>query len=112
MANQQEIEDLLRKGKEDGTKLSKAADTIYTWLVVLNWLTAIGGLFGGIAVGGLMGPGYAFLVLATVALVCVLEYALAVLSTHGAKVLVHILNCRLATLPIPPTMVPIPERPE
>ena len=94
----EEIGELLTKGKQDGAVLYRVADAVYRVAIALNWIVAIIGILLTIAIGGSMGfaaaLGVAFLTL----IVCAAGYAGAVLGSHGAKVLVHLLFSNLAIL--------------
>ena len=93
--------ELITKGREDGVRLFTVATSVYKFLIVMNWLAGIG--------GGL----YGFVELLTAnesmkiaclpiwvltALICLVNYSVAVLSTHVAKVLVHLLFANLAIM--------------
>jgi len=86
--NQQEIIELSQKAREDGARLFTVCESIYKTLMLCMWGTAI---IGGIAaisamsVHFLLGVGVGLFVAA----LCFIQYVIAVLVTHTAKVLVH-----------------------
>jgi hypothetical protein len=86
------------KGQADGARLFRVAESIYTVLIVLNWIVGIGGGIGAIVAAVDSAPIAALGVLLFTAVICVINYAVAVLTTHGAKVLVHLLFANLALL--------------
>lgn len=107
MITAEERAEIIRIGQADGQRLFTVAEAIYKWLIILNWITAVvGGLLGAyflissitVSYGGggmaLMG----ILVLVGTAIACAVGYAAAVLATHGAKVLVHLLFSNLAIM--------------
>ncbi len=108
MITPQECDELVRKGREDGKRLFQVVEGMYKFLITMNWVIGIvGGLIGlGLLVKGLssdfLGSGAEVLAgiacLGLTALYCVGLYAAAVLMTHGAKVLVHILFSNLAIM--------------
>ncbi len=108
MITTEEKKEIILKGQSDGARLFRVAQTIYTALIVLNWIIAIGGvitsivLFAAAADAGSYGRGaalaLAFGALLGTVITCVINYAIAVLTTHSAKVLVHLLFSSLALL--------------
>lgn len=105
MIAQQERDELVRKAREDGKRLFRVVEGIYRYLIILNWVMAtIGALIGlGYILKGIfqwelymMIPG--ILVLIMTLIYCSSLYVFAVLITHGAKVLVHILFSNLAIM--------------
>jgi len=104
---QEERLEIVKKGQEDGARLFRVSETIYKGLIILNWICGIvGTLFGfGFFIasshsygtdGSMVAMGFGILI--ATAIGCVVNYVLAVLTTHGAKVLVHILFANLAIL--------------
>lgn len=87
----------MRRAQIDAERLYGVADGIYKALIIFNWILAIFGLIGAIfsfvAAANVNSSGPAFLgigfLLATV-FICLINYAVAVLSTHFAKVLSNI----------------------
>ena len=98
MANQDEINEIVRKGKNDGVKLINVSATIYTVLIVFNWILGVGGGIGSFVLMSKEGFGPGIALGIGVVVICSIIYAGAVLSTHVAKVLVHLLFANLANL--------------
>jgi len=99
--------EIVQAGQADGQRLFAVATVIYKGLIILNYILAvIGGLVGLGMIEGAMradyGGGMMFFmavgVLVGTAIACAINYAAAVLSTHVAKVLVHILFANLAIM--------------
>lgn len=99
--------ELITKGREDGARLFTVATSVYKFLIVMNWLAGIGGgLYGFVelltanesmkTIESMKIAGLAIWVLT--ALICLVNYSVAVLSTHVAKVLVHLLFANLAIM--------------
>jgi hypothetical protein len=96
-----EREEIISKGKEDGARLFKVAEGIYKGLIILNWIGGIVGVILAIVCfseGAGMGIPMGLGVLIATAICCIIDYVFAVLMTHGAKVLVHILFANLAIM--------------
>lgn len=98
MANQVEINEIVSKGKSDGVKLINVSATIYTVLIVFNWILGVGGGIGALVLMSKEGFGSGVALGIGVVVICSIMYAGAVLSTHVAKVLVHLLFANLAML--------------
>lgn len=98
MISQHEIDEIVSKGKSDGVKLINVSSTIYTVLIVFNYILAIGGGIGTVAMMNKSGFGGGLAFGVGVMVLCSIIYAAAVLSTHVAKVLVHLLFANLAML--------------
>lgn len=105
MITPQERDELGRKAREDGKRLFRVVESIYRYLIALNWvMAAIGTLIGVVFIlkgvfqweFSSMIPG--ILVLIMTMIYCSSLYVFAVLITHGAKVLVHILFSNLAIM--------------
>ena len=87
--NTNEIKSLSEKTRNDGARLFGVSEFIYTCAIIFGWLM---GIIGGILslviifqVNFLAGMGIALLT----AIFCFINYIIAVLTTHVAKVLVH-----------------------
>ena len=99
--------EIVKAGQEDGQRLYSVSTAIYKGLIILNYIVAVvGGLIGlGMLIGamnanyggGMMALG-ALGVLISTAIACAINYAVAVLSTHVAKVLVHQLFATMAIM--------------
>lgn len=98
MTSQTEINEIVSKGKSDGVRLINVSTTVFKVLIAFNWVVAIGGGIGAIAAMGKGGFIGGLFVAVGVAVLCSIIYASAVLSTHFAKVLVHLLFANLAML--------------
>ena len=94
----EEISELLTKGRQDGVILYKVADAVYRVSVVFNWIVAIIGISLAVVMGGSVGISAAVGVALLTLIICAAGYACAVLGSHGAKVLVHLLFSNLAIL--------------
>ena len=92
-----EIAELVVKGREDGATLYRVANAIYKIAIAINWVIGVAGVVIAVFVlqAGFL-PALSVLV-ATVGL-CSFGYATAVLGTHGAKVLVHILFANIVLI--------------
>lgn len=108
MAERAQMDEIIARGREDGAKLFKVATGIYRILIFFNWIVGVAGVLVSLAIfsqasgNSISGGSFAAMGFATLvgtAVVCLINYAFAVLSTHGAKVLVHILFANLALLP-------------
>lgn len=105
MITSQERDELGRKAREDGKRLFRVVEGIYRYLIALNWvMAALGTLIGVVFIlKGIfqwelssMIPGIFVLIMTLI--YCSSLYVFAVLITHGAKVLVHILFSNLAIM--------------
>ena len=86
--NLEDLASLSKKSREDGKRLFGVCDLIYKIAIVGIWFF---GIIGGIAAIYMMKtlPMVGFGIAMFVAAVCFLNYVIAVLMTHVAKVLVH-----------------------
>ena len=86
-----DIKELSKQARIDGKRLFGVSEFLYKFAIVVNWTIAIVGICAviGLFAQGDYGIIAAILVAVIVTFVCVLNYMLAVLSTHIAKVLVH-----------------------
>lgn len=107
MISATERAEIITAGQEDGQRLFMVSTAIYKSLIILNYvLGVIGSLAGlGMLIGGMAarygGGTFALAglaILVVTAVVCAINYAVAVLSTHVAKVLVHLLFANLAIM--------------
>ncbi|MDE3032324.1 MAG: hypothetical protein KGI56_01545 [Acidobacteriota bacterium] len=101
MTSSVEREEIIKKGSADGQRLFIVSETIYKVLIIFNWIMGLLGGIVGLVLMAQAGNGNAtaffigiFILFAT-AVTCVVQYAAAVLTTHGAKVLVHLLYSNL-----------------
>jgi Na+/melibiose symporter-like transporter len=98
MITSQERDELVRFGREDGRRFYQVVQGIYRFLIIANWVTAsFGALFAVILLFQREFFGAVVLLVST-AFSCAALYIIAVLVTHGAKVLVHILFSNLAIM--------------
>lgn len=86
-----EIREISSQARIDGKRLFGVSELLFKIAIIVNWIVAAVGTF---AIIGLMAQGgygilAALLVAIVVAFICVINYMLAVLSTHVAKVMVH-----------------------
>jgi hypothetical protein len=103
----EEKSELAKLSRKDGKRFFSVVEGMYKFMIAMNWVLAIvGGLVAlGIVMKG-MGEEYGgtpvilsgLVLLVATAFVCATNYAVAVLTTHGAKVLVHILFSNLAIM--------------
>jgi len=101
MITLEEKSELAQLSRADGKRFYRVVEGLYRYLIVMNWVTGIiGGLVAIIAMmsGGIYGLLAGLIVLAVTGFVCAGNYVFAVLTTHGAKVLVHILFSNLAIM--------------
>jgi hypothetical protein len=86
--NLQEIASLSKKSREDGKRLFSVCDLIYKIAIVCIWFFAI---IGAIAAFSMINtsPKIGIAIALLVAAICLINYMIAVLMTHVAKVLVH-----------------------
>ena len=107
MITQDERQEIIKKGQEDGKRLFRVAEAIYKGLIILNWIGGLVGLVAAIIIFSNASSAYTptgtmvlmgFGILAGTAIVCIVNYIFAVLMTHGAKVLVHLLFSNLAIM--------------
>lgn len=94
----EEIKELMLKGQKDGAQLFKVADALYKFSIILVFIIGLAGVilfFVAITSGGI-GPGLGVAI--ATATICAIGYAVAVLGSNGAKVLVHLLFSNLALL--------------
>ena len=87
--NTNDIKSLSEKTRNDGARLFGVSEFIYTCSIIFGWLMGIvGGIISLVVifkVDFLAGMGIALLT----AIFCFINYIIAVLTTHVAKVLVH-----------------------
>jgi len=103
----EEKAELAKLSREDGKRFYGVVEGMYRFMIIVNWVTAVtGGLLGlGLVMKG-MGERYGgtgtvatgVVVLVVTAFACAANYSVAVLTTHGAKILVHILFSNLAIM--------------
>lgn len=96
--NNYEIDELMSKSRQDGAQLFAVADAIYKVSIFILILIGIAGLvlfFVAFSAGGL-GPALAVAI--GTAAICAIGYALSVLGSNLAKVIVHLLFSNLAIL--------------
>lgn len=98
MITAEERAELLRKGREDGARLFRVSQVLYQVMIGIVALLGVGGVILALALMGQQGVVAGLAALLVTAVICLVVYALAVLSTHGAKVLVHLLFSSLATM--------------
>jgi hypothetical protein len=86
-----DIRELSQQARIDGKRLFGVSEFLYKFAIIVNWIIAIFGVFTVIGLMSQGGFGYlaAFMAAVIATFICVLNYMLAVLSTHIAKVLVH-----------------------
>lgn len=94
----EELQELMDKGKQDGVQLFKVANAIYKVSIILNFIIAIAGVILFAVAINSAGFGPALAVAIVTAAICTIGYALAVLGSNSAKVLVHLLFSNLALL--------------
>lgn len=104
MINNDERAEIVTKGQADGARLYRVAESIYRGLIILNWIIGVGGaifsafaLLSAIKTGG-VGVAVCLGTALVTVVVCYFNYAVAVMATHVAKVMVHILFANLAVL--------------
>lgn len=102
-----ERQEVVKLGQADGTRLFRVSEVVYKVLIILNWITGTLGVVFALAIFATASNSFlgstsevllGFVVLVVTAFVCVVNYAFAVLTTHVAKVLVHLLFCNLVIL--------------
>jgi hypothetical protein len=102
MITVEEQSELVQMARADGKRFYDVAEGIYKFLTEANWVTGVAGVLLAIVVmvAGKREFGFVagVIVLAGTALVCAGNYVVAVLATHGAKVLVHILFSNIAIM--------------
>jgi hypothetical protein len=107
MITMEEKDEVAKLAREDGKRFYGVVEGMYRFMIMANWVTAAaGGLLGlGCLIKGMSdeygGTGTmvaGVVVLVVTAFACATNYAVAVLTTHGAKVLVHILFSNLAIM--------------
>lgn len=86
-----DVKELSQQSRIDGKRLFGVSEFIYKFALIVNWIVGIIGVV--VSLGMILQGGYGILagmlVAIVVAFICVLNYMLAVLSTHIAKVMVH-----------------------
>jgi len=106
MITVEEKSELARLSREDGKRFYGVVEGLYKFLIAVNWVTGVvGALVGiGLIISGMGGNFTTEMVVLGVVIfvvtgfVCAANYAVAVLTTHGAKILVHILFSNLAIM--------------
>ena len=93
-----EIDEIVSKGQTDGATLYKVVDILHRITIVLNWLIAAVGVVLSFFAANSVGFGGFIAGLFFTSIFCAILYAGAVLSSHGAKVLVNISFSNLALL--------------
>ena len=96
----EEKSELAQLARQDGKRLFGVVEGIYKYLIIWNWVMGIaGGLVGFVSFNmGRIGFLTGIVVWLATASACAANYVFAVLATHGAKVLVHILFSNLAIM--------------
>jgi uncharacterized RDD family membrane protein YckC len=94
----EEIAELMTKGKEDGLQLFVVANAIYKISIALVAIIGFAGAILFFVALSNAGFGPALAVAIATATICAVGYALTVLGSNGAKVLVHLLFSNLAIL--------------
>lgn len=96
----EEKSELAQLARQDGKRLFGVVEGIYKYLIVWTWVMGIaGGLVGFVSFSmGRSGLIAGIVVWLATASACAVNYVFAVLATHGAKVLVHILFSNLAIM--------------
>jgi len=94
----EEINELMRKGREDGAQLFAVANALYKISIALVAIIGIAGVI--IFFTALKEVGFfpAIGVAVVTAAICAIGYAIAVMGSNGAKVLVHLLFSNLSIL--------------
>lgn len=89
--NAEDRDELSRQARIDGRRLFNVSESLYTILIVLNFILAVlGGLTGLFMLSqGSFGTFMGFFVWGVTAVFCTINYFIAVLSTHTTKVLAH-----------------------
>jgi hypothetical protein len=87
-----------KQAREDANRLYDVSKSIYNTLIVLNWFIGIVGVILSFIFfsHGPIGVGVAFLTLFSTLIACSINYAVAVLATHGAMVLAQMLRAQLS----------------
>ena len=103
MITQQEKDELAQRSRQDGLRLFKVAEGIYKFLITMNWITCIAGVAAAIVAfamsdGSSFGVSSGLMILLLTIFACIVNYVVAVLSTHIAKVLVHLLFTNVAIM--------------
>ena len=94
----EEITELMVKGKQDGAQLYTVANALYKVSIIFVAVIGIAGLFLFSIAFGNAGIGPALAVAIGTATICAIGYAFSVLAYNGAKVIVHLLFSNLAIL--------------
>jgi len=96
----EEKSELAQLSRDDGKRFYGVVEGLYGFLITVNWITGIAGSLAGIGliIWGMPMSVLGIVVLGATAFVCAANYAVAVLTTHGAKILVHILFSNLAIM--------------
>ena len=94
----EEINELMAKGQQDGAKLFAVANAIFKVSIALVAVIGFAGVILFFVALSNAGFGPALAVAIATATICAVGYALAVLGSNGAKVIVHLLFSNLAIL--------------
>jgi len=94
----EEINELMEKGQQDGAKLFAVANAIFKVSIALVKIIGLAGVILFFVTLSKAGFGPALAVAIATAIICAIGYALAVLGSNGAKVVVHLLFSNLAIL--------------
>lgn len=94
----EEVSELMLKGRQDGAQLFVVANALYKVSVALIFIVAAAGIVLFFVALNTAGFGVALAVGIATATICAIGYALAVLGSNGAKVIVHLLFSNLAIL--------------
>jgi len=94
----QEIDEIISKGQKDGETLYSVANALFKTSIAFIWIIGLTGAMLTIIAGYYSGFWIALGVILVTAILCAIGYAFAVFSSHGAKVLVHILFSNLAII--------------
>lgn len=93
-----DLQELLTKGKEDGSKLYSAADSLHKLTVKVIITFEVLGLIAGLATMQNAGFVVGVVVFVLVSVLCVLLYAFATAINNTSKMLAHILFANLAAI--------------
>ena len=94
----EEITELMVKGKQDGAQLYTVENALYKVSIIFVVVIGLAGFFLFFITFGSSGIGPAIAVAIGTATICAIGYAFSVLAYNGAKVIVHLLFSNLAIL--------------
>lgn len=94
----EEINELMAKGQQDGVQLFAVANALYKVSMALVAIIGFAGVILFFVALNNAGFGPALGVAIVTAAICAIGYAIAVMGSNGAKVLVHLLFSNLAIL--------------